>query len=412
MANTVPVGSVFRGKRQQFVYKVNKLPRGSMDLDSMTHHYAEQPIMYLELLENKYKRSNDIAEFELPQFYKLDSVADDGTIETSSPVDIDVPLSLEEPQSNLKYIEPLNVVPSLDSDDEQELKIDLPMCELQTSDYTPIIDETTVVPSQQLVDTYNKLDQEICNKKDDNDDENFSAASSPVYKEYLANRTANLENVFKDPLFKAPEPVITNVPVKIPPPLSELESGLPKRVNTLNLNEVNMQAFELDDLKRELLHKFEVLRRKNPNNTSIPTFNFHSDYQTMKRTYASLVPLVFLDKHIESYKKKLCFAFVILEKIMTVVFKLSMFEGYSTAQMTNMDAYQELLVELGEREQQKDTTSAWSIEMRLAGVIFLNTATFALFRMGSQSSSFASLFASVPSSSPTEPIRRRPMRAP
>ena len=84
------------------------------------------------------------------------------------------------------------------------------------------------------------------------------------------------------------------------PRLSEIAGGTNLQRKIIpDISRNNAQDDE--DLKRELLFKFDLLR-KSYKNANIPEFTIHSDYSTMQRTYDSTIRQVNVDSNIETYK--------------------------------------------------------------------------------------------------------------
>ena len=138
-----------------------------------------------------------------------------------------------------------------------------------------------------------------------------------------------------------------------------------------------MSDQEKDDAKRELLFKFEMLK-KSYKNVTIEDFSIHSDYDTMKRTYDMTVRTLSLDRSVDDYKRYLTYAFWGIQFVLGKFFKLDM-EGYAQQQIISMNSYETLLIELGEKSY-VPTGSEWSVEVRLLFLITINTAMFVVMK--------------------------------
>jgi hypothetical protein len=166
----------------------------------------------------------------------------------------------------------------------------------------------------------------------------------------------------------------------LPPSLGDLaKSGqISRKKEMMDIGHLAMNEQEKEDAKRELLFKFELLK-KSYKTDNIPEFSAHSDYDTMKRAYESTVRTLSLDKAVDDYKKYLAYAFIGMEFILGYVFKLDM-NGFARQQMISMSSYERLLIELGEKSY-VPTGSKWSVEIRLLFLVVMNTAVFLVGRM-------------------------------
>ena len=171
--------------------------------------------------------------------------------------------------------------------------------------------------------------------------------------------------------------------LKDPPRLSELEERgevRTKRVipnmKAMGLSEASLE--EEDELKRELLFKFELLKRSYKN-VDIPEFNMHSDYKNMNKTYENTLRRVSLDSNVENYKNYMIAGFMLMEYILGFWLKFDM-AGFTQQQILNMNQYERLLIELGEKSYVPDDRK-WPVEIRLLGMIILNAVIFIISKM-------------------------------
>jgi hypothetical protein len=133
-----------------------------------------------------------------------------------------------------------------------------------------------------------------------------------------------------------------------------------------------------EDLKRELLFKFDLLR-KSYKSANIPEFTIHSDYSTMQRTYDSTIRQVNVDSNIETYKSYLITGFYITEFVLGYWLKFDM-QDFTKQQIVNMNKYEHLLIELGEKNYVPEG-SKWPVEIRLLFTILINAAIFIITKM-------------------------------
>jgi hypothetical protein len=139
-----------------------------------------------------------------------------------------------------------------------------------------------------------------------------------------------------------------------------------------NIEYMNKDTEE-DDLKRELLLKFELLKKAN-HNGSIPEYTIYSDYKVMKQTYDTIRKGLSIDKSVNQYKTYLVGGFMFVEYFLGCWMGFSM-KGFTDQQISNMNSYEQLLIELGEKSYVEEE-SQWPVELRLLGLIVTNAALF------------------------------------
>ena len=208
----------------------------------------------------------------------------------------------------------------------------------------------------------------------------------------------------------------------MPPTLSELQKTGAYDNNNNNNSMFDAQRFETEqedeeDKKREMLFKFDLLKKSyKDTNLETPDFNIHSDYKTMQHTYDSTLKKLSVDSTVESYKTYLIGGFMVVEYLLGAFFKFDM-KGFTQHQMMNMNNYERLLIELGEKSY-VPTESDWPVEVRLLVMIIVQAAVFVLGKviMNRTGSNVLSMFNSLgamgggASKKPSEPKRK--MRGP
>lgn len=210
-------------------------------------------------------------------------------------------------------------------------------------------DASSVKPSG--VNLSNKL-QELLNKN----------SSKPTYKEKYTEEDNRFEEYQKSR--------------KRLPSLSELEQQ--GAIARKEMADATRLTIEDEDMKRELLFKFDLLR-KSYKDQNIPTFTIHSDYKMMCRSYEDTVRRLSLDSSVESYKRYLIGAFMLIEYSFGRWLKFDM-KGYTQQQIVSMSSYEKLLIEIGEKAYMPEGEQ-WSVEIRLVFLVIINTAFFLVGKM-------------------------------
>ena len=173
----------------------------------------------------------------------------------------------------------------------------------------------------------------------------------------------------------------SNSPKRAAPTLQELEDTgavkidkhFPDISRTTHTNE------EEEDMKRELLFKFDLLKKSYNNTEHIPEFTIHSDYKAMNNSYESTLRKLSLDSTVENYKTYLIGGFMLVEFVLGNYLKFDM-QGFTQQQITSMNSYEKLLIELGEKSYVPGGSS-WPVEIRLVFLIIINAAFFIISKM-------------------------------
>lgn len=164
---------------------------------------------------------------------------------------------------------------------------------------------------------------------------------------------------------------------KPPPTIKDIKKTFGDRYgdNSVNITRLNdyETAKDEDDQKRELLFKFERLKKTYPK-VNLPEFNMLSNHENMKKTYETAVKNLAIDSTVESYKSYLMIAFMGCEIVLGKIgFDM---EGYTQQQTLYMNKYEKLLIELGEKSYVPASVSKWPVEIRLMALVLFQTVVF------------------------------------
>ena len=165
-----------------------------------------------------------------------------------------------------------------------------------------------------------------------------------------------------------------------PPTLGELQKrGAYSQSKELrDINNTTVTEANEEDKKREILFKFDLLRKSYPT-AIIPEYTIHTEYALMIKSYEDCVRRLSLDSSVETYKTYLVYGFMGCEFIFGNFLKFDM-EGFTQQQILNMNSYEKLLIELGEKSY-VPSGSKWPVEIRLFFVVIMNAAFFIVGKM-------------------------------
>lgn len=155
--------------------------------------------------------------------------------------------------------------------------------------------------------------------------------------------------------------------------------------NTINVFNDYEAAKDEDDQKRELLFKFNRLKKTYPK-VDIPEFNMMSNHENMKKIYDSTIKNLAIDSTVESYKSYLMMGFMGCEIILGKIgFDM---EGYTQQQTLYMNKYEKLLIELGEKSYVPSAINKWPVEIRLMVLILFQTTIFIVSKIIAKKTNF------------------------
>jgi hypothetical protein len=219
--------------------------------------------------------------------------------------------------------------------------------------------------SKPIQDDEEKVDKNLLNILKGNKIESPSVSTNNVS---ATNFTTNNQS----------RPVSSSIP-NLPPSISEINSG--KVINTGYRDLTNTVVNNDDDItrKRKILSDFKRIKKMDPVAT-IPEFTELTDLNTLEREYANVVRNLHIDSNVENYKKWLTMGFIGLEWVLSNWMKFEEIKGFSAAQMTSMNQYERILIEIGEKSYVPEEKRL-APEIRLIGIIMMNAATFIGMKM-------------------------------
>lgn len=398
--------------------------------------FQKMPILYLELLENKSK----ILESAKNQDYTPIDVYD---LPLTSQVKIDkkdeIPLGSREFVVNKKprIIKPRIIKPGVDNTEEIVFS-DLPVQSRESSSHpvTPQSQQGAVKDD----DFVNKLiNEDIQNHRANTQVENYSplhistsnkstresVKSTPQHQSAASKRLADLlregEKIEQE-LNKSveiehdvPETPKNNISTTIPPKLSDILGGTAP-VPQSNLSSVvkpvvtiltrNTQEDQEDKQRRELFRKFDILKRSH-RSAEIPEFSDTAQVYLMQSKYDEVFQKITLDSNVETYRTFLQYGFVGMEFILGKYMNFKM-SGFANEQMSKMQSYDALLVELGEKSYMSSFSNL-PVEIRLIGLIIINAVVFIVTKKVTESFDVGNLINMMkPSTEPKKPKMKGP----
>lgn len=347
--------------------------------------FPPMPRLYLELLENKAKIKQDLINKDYnPKFEGVKHVEKDFT----------------KKDENTEINEDISSVSSI-----------------SVSSSSKSMSESEESASEESASE--ESDEESIREKMSTESEDESNLSERL-KELLGDDSTKSEKKDKYSIsHKSPVDGVTNYTTYkggIPPTLSELEAKgqFYRKHEMRDVTHSTTSEREEDDKKREILMKFQILRKAYKNHVDkIPNPTIHTDLLEMERSYEDTVRILSLDSTVGTYKTYLIGGFMATEYFCGSFLGFEM-QGFAKHQILQMDSYEKLLIEIGEKSYVPGG-SKWPVEIRLVFMIVINAAFFIMGKMIMRKTG-ADLLAMAHNASalpPTEaPRQSRKMRGP
>jgi len=342
--------------------RIVKVPLERGDKVSYTKAFPRLPRLYLELIENKAKiRSDQIGKEFVVDYAEIEpkkrlpvpsppAKSNDSPLPSPSPVlpnrsQLPPIFDANSPSKNSyeSSISPRSSLPSVSdySDDEED-----------DNDERSAEDDLTAKLRQILADDGKDYTSSVGSVSPDLDN---------LYGQRSKRRTPpTLDQLRQTGVYK-----------------DDLEDTTQPLKNIGGQNEENISEEDLEDKKRELLFKFDLLRRNGGG--KIPEFTIHSDYKTMQKSYELTLKRLGVEQSVESYRTYLIGAFMIVEFVLGNWLKFDM-QGYTQQQIVSMSSYDKLLLELGEKSY-VPSGEQWSVEIRLLFLVVVNAVVFIVSKM-------------------------------
>lgn len=162
----------------------------------------------------------------------------------------------------------------------------------------------------------------------------------------------------------------------LPPPLHTFKNN---NASYRDLGQMSSTDIDEENLKRELLFKIEIIKKsyknaKESDFKDVADFTIHTDYGVMKKTYEMLLKRLSLDSTVETYKTYLIGGFMGMEYLLGNWCNLDM-QGFTQQQILNMNSYEKLLIELGEKSYVPEDKK-WPVELRLGFMVIVSAVMF------------------------------------
>lgn len=337
-------------------FEVIKVPNNKKnENDNKEPKFERYPQLYLELLENKNKVKPSVInkDYDSSDAISLKEFDTSFSNKTAAP-----------PSNNMNRIEEVNDDNSVVSiSDDENSDVDISEDEAKTNKYENDISDDD--------DDEDEEDDDDDEDEDDfaNENQEFDLDGEDEGTAYDPSKEKLKEMLNSD---RAPGPSLSQLQ------RDGVIGETPRSIPNLNLMEDDEEE-DNEDKKRELLFKFQLLKKSYPN-VDIPTnFSIHSNYKTMNDTYENTLRMLSLDSSVEQYKQILIGGFMLSEWILGTYLKFDM-HGFTKSQILQIQTYNRLLLEMGEKNY-TPSDQQLPVELRLVGLILMNSVIFIISRM-------------------------------
>ena len=172
---------------------------------------------------------------------------------------------------------------------------------------------------------------------------------------------------------------LMGVPQSKVPTLQELKAKNPERFKDAS-RDYKYSIEESEEVVKErnnVLFQYEVLKRMHPH-VYIPEFNSYSDVKVMSEKYDMIIKKLSLESSVDNWKRYMII-FVMGCEMALGYLNFDM-KGFAQQQITSMNMYDSLLVEIAEKTY-VPSGSKWSVEIRLAIMVMMNVVLFTVGKM-------------------------------
>jgi hypothetical protein len=371
-------------KHQQI--KVVKVPLKRTPIDR-PQVFPRMPRLYLELIENKAKIKQDlinkeyippileenVKEYTPPKKYKKndhDESEASYNPDTDNSDDSDCKSKNKNKRKHKEFNKKMDLLLNEDDDSEDEIK----KPNRKESDSSSDSENSNLEKDKDNSSSGDSEDLSVRLKELLNDDSE-SEASFDKSSDRSSKRSKDKYSRHRDSKGHSISHKHSSAPT-----LSELErqGGYIPKKELRDINQTTMNEQREEDSKRELLFKFDLLRKSYPS-AIIPEYTIHTDIRTMQKSYGDSVRRLSLDSSVENYKTYIVYGFMGCEFIFGNFLGFDM-QGFTQQQILSMNSYEKLLIELGEKSY-VPTGSKWPVELRLLFMIIMNAAFFVISKM-------------------------------
>jgi hypothetical protein len=306
-------------KHQQI--KVIKVPLRRLPIDR-PQVFPRMPRLYLELIENKAKIKQDLINKEYvppileenitPKKYKkIDRNESENSYQASDTDDSDSEQEKSKnknkrKQKDKEFNKKMDLL--LDDDSEDDIKKSNRKDSGSSSDSDNSILEKDKEKEKDNSSSADSEDLSVRLKELLNDD-SASEVSFDKSSDRSSKRSKDKYSRHRDS--KGHSISYQQVNNSSAPTLSELEKqgGYIPRKELRDINQTTMNEQREEDSKRELLFKFDLLRKSYPSSI-IPEYTIHTDIRTMQKSYGDSVRRLSLDSSVDNYKTYIVYGFM------------------------------------------------------------------------------------------------------